>query len=184
MEVLLNFAATKVIAVVIGVVALLGTKGKDVAFTTPKIIVVSDTIYVSTVLKSAFPKGLKEIILSGTPVNLRVTFQNKESDLRQGGMSHFSKEIVHNVKYNIAEKNFLITISESDTSFVVKEMRQVEQCMTNFNKVKLVCPDKYIVMVVKAYMDPIKMEAIGGKEFELMAFWDYQMPSLKFIIKR
>ncbi|MDD5530483.1 MAG: hypothetical protein PHX21_10730 [bacterium] len=176
MEVLLNFAATKVIAVVIGVVTLLGTKSKDVAFTKPQVVVVSDTIYVSTVLKNAFPKGLKEIILSGTPVNLRATFQNKETS--------FSKEITHNVKYNIAEKNFLITISESDTSFLVKEMGNVEQCMTNFNKVKLVCPDKNINMVGKAYMDPVKMEAIGGKEFELIAFWDYQMPSLKFIIKK
>lgn len=176
MEILLNFAATKAIAVIIGVVTLLGTKNKDVTFTKPQIVVVSDTVYVSTVLKNGFPKGLKEIILSGTPVNLRVTFQNKDSD--------FSKEILHTVKYDIASKSFLITTSEPDTSFTVKEIADMEKYVSKFNKVRFICPEKQTVMLVKAYMDPVKMEAIGGKEFELIAFWDYQMPSLKFIIKK
>lgn len=176
MEVLLGFMGTKAVAAIIGVMALLGAKDKDVEFTKTRVILAADTLTINTKLKNSFPKGLKDIILSGTPVNMRFTFQNKEANS--------TMEVIHNVKYDIVTKSFTLTLSEIDKSFTVKTMKEVENIMNTLEDIKIIYPVKGAVIILKAIMDPVNIEAIGGKEFQLMAFWDYQVPVSKIVAKK
>lgn len=180
MEVLLGFFGTKTVAALIGVMALLGAKNKDVAFTKPEISIVADTIYISTSLKNSFPKGLKDIILSGTPVNMRFTLQG----VTRGKGSNLYREIIHNVKYDIVTKKFLVTLSEENTTISVEKFEAAEILMNKLKEIKIIRSNRELNMLLKATIDPVNIEAIGGKEFQLMAFWDYQTPYLKFPIKK
>jgi hypothetical protein len=172
MDLLVPLVATKVIAILIGVTALMAGKKNDVVITPPAIRTISDTIFVSTELRNAFPKKLEEIILSGTPVTLRLAI----SAGNQRG------EVTHCVKYDLSKKNFLI-INPPDSS-IAKDMDAAKRLMSRFNNMRIVHPGKEVTIILRATLDRAKIEALENKEFELMCFWDYQAPSLKFVAKK
>lgn len=183
MEILLQFVATKAVAALIGVVALLGAKQSDVTFTKPE-ITISDSISINTTLKNSFPKELEKIILSGTPVTIRLKTicSTKDTALNQ--------EIIHRVKYDLADKTFLFVSycqDRKDSPVKVKDIKEIKKFMNEFNIVitrQFASTGKDITVIMRATIDPIKIEAMENKNFELMAFWDYHTPTLKFVVNQ
>ena len=184
MEILLQFLATKAVAALIGVVALLGVKKADVVLSKPEVKILSDSIHINTSLKNSFPEELEKIILSGTPVTIRlkISYSTKDTTLNQ--------EISHRIKYDLASKTFLFVsfCGESITSPIkLKDIDSAKKSMNKFNVGVGLNPaptGKEITVIMRAIIDPIKIGAIGNKDFELMAFWDYHTPTLKFVIKQ
>jgi hypothetical protein len=172
MDLLVSLLATKAIAVLIGVTALLIGKKGDVVITPPAVRTVSDTIFITTELKNAFPKKLEEIILSGTPVTVRLSI----SSGKQRG------EVTHCVTYDLSKKNFLVV--KTPDSLTVEDIDAAKRLMSRFEDIKIVLPGREVTIILRATLDPAKIEALENKEFELMCFWDYQAPSLKFVAKK
>ena len=186
MEILLQFLATKALAALIGVVALLGVKKADVTLTKPEIKILSDSVCISTTLKNGFPEKLEKIILSGTPVTIRLTTSYSVRD------TTLSKEIVHRIRYDLANKTFLFVSccrdrAISSSQHKAKDMDAAKKLMNKFNVVipvpELFLSSEKVIVIMRVTIDPVKIEAIGDKEFELMAFWDYHTPTLKFVVK-
>ena len=66
-------------------------------------------------------------------------------------------------------------------------MDAAKKLMNKFN-VAIAVPELFlssekVIVIMRATIDPVKIGAIGDKEFELMAFWDYHTPTLKFVVK-
>ena len=187
MEILLSLLATKVVAGIIGVVALLGVKQSDVIITPPVTKVVSDSIYINTTLKNSFPKELEKIVLSGTPVTIRLklSLSDKNTTLTQ--------EAIHQIAYELSTKTFFLwfdfahhkTGNRNDT-LKLKDFAKAKEFMNKFKigiNFKLPNNEKF-TGILKATLDPITIEAMGGRQFDLMCFWDYHTPTFKFFIKQ
>lgn len=172
MDILIKLLATKVVAGLIGVAALLGGKKGDVMLTKPDIKIISDTIFINTALKNSFSEGLEKIILSGTPVSMRLIIL----------ADNFMGEVVHNIKYDLIKKTF--TVTRSQDSVVVKDIGTAKRLANEFNNLKILYRGREVSIIIKARLAPVKIEAIGDKEFELMYFWDYHSPTLKFVVRR
>ncbi|MBI4722596.1 MAG: hypothetical protein HY769_06315 [Candidatus Stahlbacteria bacterium] len=172
MDILVKLLATKVIAVLIGVAVLFGGKKGDIVFTTPNIKVISDTVVINTTLKNSFNKELKEIILSGTPVTIRLLIS----------ANNLIMEVPHSIRYDLIAKTF--TVTKLQDSLIVKDFNSASRSINGFNNIKLFCPAKELTVIMKAVIDPTKIAAIGNKNFELMCFWNYQAPVLKFVVKK
>ncbi len=172
MDLLVKLLATKAIAVLIGVAALLGGKKGDIVFTTPNIKVISDTVVINTTLKNSFNNEIKEIILSGTPVTIRLIISANDLVM----------EIPHSIKYDLINKTF--TVTKLQDALIVKDFNAASRSMNGFNNIKIFCPTKELTVIMKAVIYPTKIAAIGNKDFELMCFWDYQAPTLKFVVKK
>lgn len=184
MEILLSLLATKVVAGIIGVVALLGVKQSDVVFTPPQTKIVSDTIYINTTLKNSFPKELEKIVLSGTPVTIRLKVSLYGRDVTS------IHETTHQITYELSTKTFFLVGDEGNT-ITLKDLSKAKDFMNSFKiginfqlPLRGEPPGEKITAILKATLDPIQIEAMGGKQFDLMCFWDYQTPTFKFVIKK
>lgn len=179
MEILLSLLATKVVAGIIGVAALLGVKQSDVVIAHPETKIVSDSIYINTTLKNSFPKELEKVVLSGTPVTIRLKLSLSGKNIT------LTQEAIHQIAYELPTKTFFLTGNGNDT-LKLKDFTKAKEFMNKFKigiNFKLP-PNEKFTGILKVTLDPITIEAMGGKQFDLMCFWDYHTPTFKFFIKQ
>lgn len=101
MPLLGKFASTKAITAVLGTLVLVGLRSKAVSNTQPVLGCNSGNLTLSTNLVRAFPEEGEKIILSGTPVTLKLKIM-----LCKDGESEKEKVVVRKVSYDLLSSFF------------------------------------------------------------------------------
>ena len=117
--------------------------------------------------------------MSGTPVTIRVKLSITSPN------NTMIKETVHQIGYDIPTKTFIVIDSKNNV-LNFKDFKQAKESVNEFNIVMNfnIPPGENCTGVLKATLDPIRIEALQGKQFDLMSFWDYYTPTFKFSISR
>jgi hypothetical protein len=148
----------------------------DVRITHLEPEITSGYLTLSARLENGFPEALDEVILSGTVVTLRfkITLLHKKRKIK-------ALEVLHQVKYDLSEKKFIVFFSETDTQRQTHDLETVHKWMSELRCMKIV-PLKEVrfgeeyLFLIEASLDEIKV--IGGQEgkFDLMVLWKNVTP--------
>lgn len=174
MALLLNFFGTKIAAALLGGWILFGHSAKVPSLSPPQMASSGGKIVVSTVLKDGFPDELDQVILTGTPVTLDFS-----ASLLDDTKSLSEQETYHTVTYDPGTKAFsVIADGASKTTSDQQTMQSWLGSLTNLPLVETstLRPEGSYRTVVQARLEPISVEAVEGKKFDLMTLWQFRVP--------
>lgn len=150
--------------------------GGDVSLSTPLISLSSGYILVSCGVEHGLNKDLRNVIDSGTPITLRFTCR-----LVDQTEDNTAVEVIalRTVTCNMADSTYQIRFLDPDSS--AQMMVTIFDETSPFFRLDAVrfypldtMDDTVYKIIVEASLDPIRVEAMGRKDFNLMAFWNFK----------
>jgi hypothetical protein len=174
MALLLNFFGTKVAAALLGGWILFGHSAKTPSLSPPQMASSGGKIVISATLKNGFPEELDQVILTGTPVTL--TFS---AALLDDTKTLIEQETYHTVTYDPGTKAFSVVANgEIKTTSDKETMQSWLGALANFPflETSALRPEGSYRAVVQARLEPISVEAVEGKKFDLMTLWQFRVP--------
>lgn len=176
MPLLLKLFAVKAIGTLIGGIVLLTKSGPGF----DKIVArsIGDTLVCETILKNGLSKGLDEIIMSGSEVI--ITFHISFLEREEGGEVYtvIKREIVHSVSFHPASSKFMV-LNDSDSSSFTEldgaraEVSRIRARLLPIPKLK---DNSFYSLKISAVLNTIEIEALGNKQYDLNAFWNFKIP--------
>lgn len=174
---LLQFLATKAIAPILGSIVLLTMGEHPVSLSHPRVLTRGDTLCVSTKVQNGFTEELKKIIKSGVVVSFRLKIAT-EDDI----------DIVHKVCYDIENRIYEIRREEvkgEDKIITTEDEKKMMDLVSDFSDICI--PGENIPssekIEIRISLDPVKLDFLEGKEFDMMALWEYRSPKRTINIK-
>jgi len=177
MALLLNFFGTKVAAALLGGWILFGHSAKAPSLSPPLLASSGGKIVVSTALDNGFPDDLEQVILTGTPVTLTFT-----AALQDDAQTIVEQGTRRTVTFDPGTKTFSVNSGgETQTTSDQKTMEAWMGTLVNFPLIETssLRPGGSYQAVVQARLEPISVEAVEGKKFDLMTLWQFRVPKAK-----
>jgi hypothetical protein len=174
---LLQFLATKAIAPILGSIVLLTMGEHPVSLSNPRVVIRSDTLYISTNVQNGFTKELKKIIKSGVIVTFRLKVKTEDEIY-----------FVHKVYYDIEKRIYEIKREEAKGEskiITTEDEKRMIDLASEFSNVCVPC-EKFPSskkIEIRVSLDPVKLDFLEGEEFDMMALWEYRSPKQTVSIK-
>lgn len=162
----MQFLATKAIAPILGALVLLTMGEHPVSLSKPIVSLKGDSLFVSTSVKNGFNKELMEIIKSGTPVKFRLKITAVKNIY-----------FVHKVQYDIEEKTYRIKLGGKE-EVNTKDEKEMKGLVSKFSHIFILKDDipPSQKINIRASLDPVTLDFLDNKKFDLMTLWDYRSP--------
>lgn len=156
---------------------ILAGLGGNVSLSTPRQSIEGRCVAVSCAVQKGLSDDLGRMIDSGTPVTLQFVCRV----VRRPGHQEIARVSSHRtVAYDVSEGTYRIVLTSPDTSWQVTSTSfSDESPFFRLDSTRL-CPLEALEdgavysILVESSLDPIRVEAMGGKEFNLMAFWNFK----------
>jgi hypothetical protein len=150
-------------------------------FAPPQIAVVQQQVLVTCRLVNPYPKQLRELAMTATPVLLYVTFELRDVAERDPLVTHVEESVL---AYDLVGKTFTVSRSGGSGPLRVAGLDSAIAVAADFHEVSMVplgqiTADHLYQMVIYAVLGKTRVEALDNKEVDLMYYWDYKRPMIK-----
>ncbi|MBD3420809.1 MAG: DUF4390 domain-containing protein [Chitinivibrionales bacterium] len=146
----------------------------------PELILSASEIRLSTQIQNAFSKDLKKLANSGTRILIYLFIETREA--RGDRVVHKvvqSRELL----YDLVDKQYAIVRNEIDTTTLATIDAAMIASTTFHNiavaPVDIIDAQKRYYFVAYGVLGKTTVEALEGKELDLMYFWNYRRPTIR-----
>jgi hypothetical protein len=160
-----------------------GGLGNDEApfFMPPQIVITAGEVRLNCALANAFPKELKKLAQTATPVVVYLFIEIQNGDRRQP-----AKKITveSRLVYDMIGHAYCVTGSRSLDTLRFALLDSAIAASMSFKDVPLlskkeVRSDLAYTVTAQAVLGKVRVEALDNQEIDCMYYWDYKRPSLK-----
>ncbi|MBN2037716.1 MAG: DUF4390 domain-containing protein [Chitinispirillaceae bacterium] len=160
-----------------------GGLGNEAApyFLPPRIILSSEEVRLDCYLSNAFPRELRKLATTATPIVMYVIVELRAAGERQP----VRKSIIETrLVYDMIAKQYCVTTSVSRDTVCTRSLDTSIRTATSLKNVllarkKSLTPDKRYTVSLQAILGKTRVEALDDKEIDCMYYWDFKRPGLK-----
>jgi hypothetical protein len=147
----------------------------------PQIIISQSGISVQCQVVNAYPKQLKELAKTSTPVYLYLYIELREGKDNKTVSQHTEESVL---VYDIINRRYCVKQSSVPDTVRIANIDSALAEASMFYEVPVITPDRISAgqeywLNVYAILGKTRIEALDNKEIDLMYYWDYKRPSIK-----
>lgn len=156
---------------------ILAGLGGSVSLSTPRPSIAGGYVAVSCAVQKGLCDDLRRMVDSGTPVTLQFACKL----IRSPGHHEIARVAARRtVTYDVSDGTYRTVLTSPDTSWQVTSTSFDDASpffrldTTRLCQLDALQDDAVYSILIESYLDPIRVQAMGGKEFNLMSFWDFK----------